>query len=41
VLPEAGGGAAQGADDVGVEVVDRGGSILDYANEAGASSLPR
>ena len=36
VLPEAGGGAAQGADDVGVEVVDRGGSILDYANEAGA-----
>ena len=36
VLPEAGGGAAQGADDVGVEAVDRGGSILDYANDAGA-----
>ena len=36
VLPEAGGGAAQGADDVGVEAVDRGGSILDYATDAGA-----
>ena len=36
MLPEAGGGAAQGADDVGVEAVDRGGSILDYATDAGA-----
>ena len=36
VLPEAGGGGAQGADDVGVETVDRGGTILDYAAEAGA-----
>ncbi len=35
VLPE-GGGAPQGADDVGVEAVDRAGTILDYAVAAGA-----
>ena len=35
VLPEAGGGAGQGTDDIG-ERVDRDGSILDYAAEAGA-----
>ena len=36
VLPETGGGSVQGADDVGGIAVDRGGTILDYAKEAGA-----
>jgi transcription-repair coupling factor (superfamily II helicase) len=37
VLPErAGGAAAQGADDVGVETLDRDGTVLGFAAEAGA-----
>jgi transcription-repair coupling factor (superfamily II helicase) len=36
VLPEAGGGGTQGADDTGVEMVDRAGTILGYAADAGA-----
>ncbi len=36
VLPESGGRGAQGADDIGAETVDRGGTLLGYAAEAGA-----